>query len=180
MRPQDRGWSRALDKQMDFHKWCSSDAGRVYNFAYFTDILEKVTVDLVEEERNIQTTAIQLQGEVIETLWRADTLFVTSDMLHVLMQAAHDLPDDAQFDEEVLITPCGFCLFEEPITGQDRQGLNICVHGMMWKTVLGHSRMEETMEKMLVIYFLVDPNDVFAFNQGHVVSGPVVVGAEDQ
>jgi hypothetical protein len=151
-------WQRALDTQMDYHKWCSSDAGRLYNYTFFTDVLERVSDDLPSEQRRIEDAAKLMQHHIVQTLWQADTLYVTSDMLHVLMQAAHDLPEDAAFDEHILITKTGFCLFEEPITGTDRGGKTICMHGMAWDLMLSvdsHGKKEP----MLMIYFLVDPND---------------------
>ncbi len=160
MRPEDRGWSRALDIQMDYHKWCSSSQGKVYNYTFFLDVLERVTSDIPDAQPTLGTSAAQLAHDVIEALWQADTLFVTSDMLHVLQQAAHDLPEDAPVDEHVLITPNGFCLFEEPLIGTDRKGQTVCIHGILWKKILGHKSSDpSTLEQMLILYFLVDPAD---------------------
>jgi hypothetical protein len=156
-------WSRALDLQMDYHRWCSSDGGKLYNLLFFADTLEKAAQrEPPLEVKTEETTnaSILLQQHLVQTLWQADTMFVTSDMLHVLMQAAADLPEDAAFDEHVLITPCGFCLFEEPIVREDGQGGQTAMTGIAWRTIMGTMGSDDAeVNKMLLIYFLVDPDD---------------------
>lgn len=166
------GWHRALDIQMGTHKWGKSDFGFVYNRAFFETVVEKT------DERSsratpreiIQLTAHGLAQHFQRALWRADCMYVTSDMLHLLMQAAHDLPADATFDDHMLICPRGFCLFEEPIVGTDRHGKNILFHAILWDATL-LSRATGTypttqqhpenkdLKNGIIVYFLVDPTD---------------------
>lgn len=74
------------------------------------------------------------------------------------MEKLCDLPEEAVLNEQTLITPCGFCLFEEPIVGDDLRGGRTAINGLAWNNVL-NSNKEHEMEKMLLLYFLVDPND---------------------
>jgi hypothetical protein len=154
-------WSRALDMQMEYHRWCSSDGGKLYNLLFFADTLEKASEQkppLEVTDAETRNASVILQQHLVQTLWQADTMFVTSDMLHVLIQAAADLPEDAAFDEHTLITPCGFCLFEEPLVGNDGHGGQTAMTGIAWRTILGVVDGGE-VDKMLLIYFLVDPDD---------------------
>ena len=156
------GWSRALDIQMDTHKWASSPPGKLYNYGFFLTVLESVTGKDDKRQDIIDPAAQLLAQNYVETLWQADTMFVTTDMLHLLMQAAADLPEDTTFDDHALITKCGFCLFEEPLMGTDRKGKGICFHGMTWFTeVVGQVDEVGNIERVptIIIYFLVDPLD---------------------
>lgn len=153
-------WERALDVQMDYHRWCSSDGGTLYNFGFFQSLLESAAFG----SKYNDSASIMLSKLLVQTLWQGDTLYVTSDMMHVLMQAAADLPDDATFDEHTLITPCGFCLFEEPIMGIDGRGKTMCFNGIAWKKTVGQVDIEgeedpRPAEPVLILYFLVDPHD---------------------
>ena len=159
------GWHRALDVQIGTHKWCQHEDGRRYNALLFGDIIERIT-DYQADLGFVSATSLSLNDLYMETLWRGDTLFVTSDMMHVLMQAAHDLPEDATFDEHNLITTRAFCMFEEPIVGIDRHGKRICFHGMVWaKELIGNEVERKTG---VMIYFLVDPSDpADDYNEGY-------------
>jgi len=154
------GWHRALDVQMDTHKWCLSDLGALYNFGFMGEVMSKVLDSKNPEmdEHALRLVSISLSEVYVQALYRADTLYITSDMMHMLLQAAHDLPEDAQFDEHVLITPTGFCLFEEPIVGVDRHEKKILIHGLVWSKQLLQSR-EDGKDMGVVIFFLVDPTD---------------------
>ena len=165
-------WQRALDVQMDFWKWCDSAPGRTYNYCFFLEVLNKLGF---EDETNVGPPSAQLARHLISTLWQADTMYVTSDMLHLLMQAAQDLPEEATFDEKTLITPNGFCLFEEPIVGSYSNGETILFHGMTWKVDVVNVSNDPTkmgkQDRCIVIYFLVDPtDDRDAYNQKFVSS----------
>jgi hypothetical protein len=131
---------------------------------FFGDVLDRITAGMPDHTDGLNAQAsVHLHKVLTETLWRADTLFVTSDMMHILMQAAHDLPADAEFDEHVLITPNGFCLFEEPIIGVDRHDKKILFHGIAWsKQMINRSDSPDVVGDRgmgLIIFFLVDPTD---------------------
>lgn len=171
------GWHRALDIQMDTHKWAISEKGRWYNIVFFNTVLEKVVKGTFDPDPNapvdpeLVAASAALAAVYGEALYRADTMYVTSDMLHILMAAAHDLPADAAFDEHVLITDRGFCLFEEPIVGTDSKGRSTCINGMVWFKDLIHRTSDNyeltEPELGLIIYFLVDPYaQEDAYNQG--------------
>lgn len=149
MRVQE-GWHRALDAQMDCHKFYLSEDGKVIAGTFF---LHAMDIDLDAASRQDLVYSLETTNDLVTTLWRADTMFVTSDMLQVLLQAAHDLPDEACFDEKILITPIGFCLLEEPIVGEDRNGYVVHVHGMAWNVI---PRGDDVY---VVVYFLTDMAD---------------------
>ena len=162
------GWHRALDVQMALHKWCLSAEGTVYNYAFFADLLSRVADE--EDDEIIVAASAGVQQVFKETLWRADTLYVTSDMMHVLMAAAQDLPEDATFDEHVLITSNGFCMFEEPIVGIDRHQKKVLFHGIAWSKQMIRKSPHPDIDKGmgLVIFFLVDPTDPLDdYNKGY-------------
>lgn len=144
-------WQHALDVQMDTHKWMGNHYGTLYTQGFFEDLLKY-------REKEFPHEAVILHNNIVQTLWRADTMFVTKDMQHLLLQAAHDLPDDAAFDLHTLITPIGFCLFEEPMYGKDTQGSTLGVSGIAW-----HTAAVENMEGVTVcaIYFFTDTADQF-------------------
>ena len=191
-------WQRALDLQMDYWKWCNLDEGAMYNASYFLDVLDRVTSqarpDLDQKERLIPHT-LNITKHFMSSLWRADTMYVTADMLHLMMQAAHDLPEDVVFDEHTLITRCGFCLFEEPLFGTDRSGSTVLIHGFLWDLQVVMMTDDEYVmafpeeqlgerTRTIMLYFLCDPHDsrdeynadfVDAFRKMGVPSPPMSV-----
>jgi hypothetical protein len=102
-----------------------------------------------------------------QTLWLADTIYITTDMQHLLMQAAHDLPQDIRFDIHSLLTPRGFCMFEETIYGEDVAGKKIAMSGIAWNEVLISETPyhlpipdDETPDKAVLIYFFTPTDDM--------------------
>ena len=152
------GWHRALDIQMETHKWCLQDTPALYNVGFMSSVIGHVAEDELSSPL-VTGTSIVLSKLFTETMWQADTLYVTSDMMHILMQAAHDLPADASFDDHVLITPTGFCMFEEPIVGTDRRDKRILIHAIAWQKQLLQTTDSGEKKMGLVIFFLVDPLD---------------------
>lgn len=158
------GWHRALDLQMDLHKWCRSDYGARYLYAHFWDTLGPDSIeDITLGYDDRETSAAELAAHVAVTLWRGDTIYVTSDMLHLLLQAAHDLPAEAEFDSHVLITRFGFCLFEEPLEGVDRSGRAVRLHAISWENAPVRSPKydpeRQEIGEAIIVYFWVDPYD---------------------
>lgn len=156
-------WMHAMDVQLDTFKWGAGE-GALYNLYFMQDLLQRVAGDTDNQGNPVTDSllaeaATELWQMYQGCLWKSDTIFVTSDMLHLLMTASESLPEDAKFDEHVLITENGFALFHEPIVGTDRSGGRVMFHGMCWTTrmILNHDTMEK--EKGVYIFFLVDPND---------------------
>jgi hypothetical protein len=156
-----QGWHRALDVQMDTHKWCLSNYGSEYNMIVFASLLGRPEIyERFGYGDNDDDSHIALAASMAMTLWRADTIYVTTDMLHIMLQAAHDLPDTVTFDEHTLITPNGFCLFEEALEGKDRNGKNMLVHAMAWtKEHITNPIIGEPPIDAIILYFMVDPTD---------------------
>lgn len=162
------GWHRALDVQLDTHKWGTTYRGMAYNYSFMLSMFSD-SADLVDE-REFTPTYTEFCKEMEEhyqiSLWRGDTIYITSDMLHVIMQAAEDLPDDVQFDPKTLMSQYGFALFEEAILGTDLNGKTIATHGIAWecnpvRPEFGIRDIEPGDLKMAsVIYFLTDPCDL--------------------
>ena len=158
-----QGWHRALDVQLDTHKWCLSEFGSSYNMIVFQSLLsnwpEGTSLrDYVGD--NGDDSHIMLAASMAGTLWRADTIYVTTDMLHIMLQAAHDLPDDVTFDDHTLITPNGFCLFEEALEGRDRNDKLMLVHAIAWeKQLITNEDPQLPPIQAIILYFMVDPTD---------------------
>lgn len=163
---RNNGWSRALDLQMDQLKWQSSKFGEAYTISFFEELLTKQAPYGAERsEFHALLEAKQLDYNVRTSLHRGDTIFVTSDMLHILLQAANDLPSDATIDLHKLITPIGFAVFEEPLHGRDKNDLNIGVSAILWHET--RSR-EDPDYKAVAVYFFTDTNDALDdFNKHH-------------
>lgn len=155
---QHEGWELALDIQMDTHKWCMENHGEIFHQAMIHSLFTRGNhiPHLHEDSPEIKNIVHHLQ----ETLWRADTIFVTRDMQHLLMQAAHDLPDDFVFDFHDLLSPRGFVLFEEPMEGTDLRGGTVMMHGILWEhsPVAASEKHPESTEAIMV-YMLTDPHD---------------------
>lgn len=156
------GWHRALDMQLDTCKWCLSDMGMAINGYFFEEIVRKATlrVPYVNEgspsdlERGARHTAKEFQA----LLYRADTCYVTTDMLHVLLQAAHDLPNDVYWEPQMLLTREGFCLFEEPIYGTEAGGRNVGISALAWD-LKPFTNAEGELKQVCHVFFLTDMND---------------------
>ncbi len=142
------GWHRAIDTQMDTHKYYLSE-GTAFGLAFFQNVLEPAPDDEV----------LSLFRNFITGLYRGDTIYVTSDIQHILMQAAHDLPDEVRADVHTLITPQGFCLFEEPMYGEDRKGKRIGMHGLTWNASKIIDPKSSELLDVIPVYFLTDPSD---------------------
>jgi hypothetical protein len=159
---RNHSWMRALDIQMDTYKWCREDFGMIYNTGVFESLLSSEAEDY--------TSSADLAGHLLQTLWRADTIYVTSDMLHLLMQAAHDLPAEAEFDYHTLISPFGFAYFEEPIYGTDKHGQQLSVNAIAWENAPVAATPEHTgpLAQAIMVYFFVDPHDEYdSYNAEH-------------
>lgn len=147
MAVENNGWMRALDVQMDMLKWHQSDFGQRFTSNFFENILTKelntpgVTLDMV-----LKDTAT-LERNTREMLWRGDTMYVTTDMEHIILQAAHDLPEDYRWDVHSLLCPLGFCMLEETLYGVDKSGISMGVTALSWYEMLRDG------ERMVVITF---------------------------
>jgi len=150
------GWHRALDVQMDTVKWLRQEYGAIYSYNFFNNLVKG------ENDDGIFTLIHHLQS----TMYQADTIFVTSDMLHLLLQAAHDLPEDVCWDKHALITRRGFVLFEEPIDGTDKNSRNVTIHALAWEYAPTGDGKEA-----IIIYYLTDPTDFNdEFNEQYVAN----------
>lgn len=160
------GWHRALDVQMDTRKWCASPIGIELNARFFRLLVEKLESPVYKDVpsevilQGARTTAHDMQI----LLHRADTCYITRDMMHVLVQAAHDLPDEACWDAHTLLTPRGFCLFEEPLYGEDRSGLTMVVSALLWDLAPINRPNTELEEAIHVFFFASMHDDHDAFN----------------
>jgi hypothetical protein len=158
---RNEAWQRALDVQMDYHKWCSGDGGKLYNYFFFEDILKKAAEGFSNppdiKEEDVEKGCRILTYQLVDTLWQADTMFVTSDMLHLMMQAAEDLPDDAVVDDHIFVTKTGFMLLEEPIVGTDRHGDTVMIDALTWFVERVRYGGDSEPTESLILYMLVDP-----------------------
>jgi hypothetical protein len=157
------GWQHALDVQMDQQKWHVSDDGDRWTRYFFESYFDKFR-DLYEEYPLwAEAEAWRTNQNLKECLYRGDTIFVTKDMQHLLLQAAHDLPSDIRFDIRTLITPMGFVLLEETMYGQDAHDKKLGVNAMAWHvvrlaTVDDHD--PDISRDGLIIYFFTPTDDV--------------------
>lgn len=168
-------WKLALDVQMDMHKWHASEDGLALTFGFFDDFFNR-KVDQTSKhpytKNDRESDAVKMAKNIVSTLWRADTMYVTTEMQHLLLQAAHDLPPDAEFNVQNLITPVGFCLFEETMYGEDVHGDTVAVSGMAWHTApvrewfdedTGETHSLDEPQTVIAIYFYTptdDPEDI--------------------
>lgn len=159
-------WHRALDVQLDTHKWGQTDRGAAYNYSFMLSMFND-SADLVDtRETSYQEFCLEMEKHFQISLWRGDTIYITSDMLHVIMQAAEDLPDDVTFDPKTLMSQYGFALFEEAILGEDANGETLSITGIAWecnpvRPEFGIGGLEPGDLKIAtVIYFLTDPHDL--------------------
>jgi hypothetical protein len=146
-------WHRALDVQMDTLKWIRDGQGSGFIYNFFSSLYHSNPDEFHGE-------VFDLVHRVQATLWRADTIFITTDMMHLLLQAAHDLPEDIVWDSHILISKMGFVLFEEPIDGVDRSNRQVTMHGLAWENI----RLAATEEypdgrDVIMIYYFTDPTD---------------------
>lgn len=146
-------WQSALDIQMDQLKWQRTRVGEGYTRNFFENILSKEYSDIATVDKIISDASVMISN-VIETLWRGDTMFVTEDMQHLILQAAHDLPDEYRFDMHTLLCPIGFCLLEETMYGEDKNGRTMGVSAISWNHVLHGSG-----NRLLVIHFWTSTHD---------------------
>lgn len=162
------GWHRALDIQLDTHKWGNTERGMAYNYGFMLSMFSD-SADLIDENDLTPTYTefcLEMERHFQTTLWRGDTIYITSDMLHVIMQAAEDLPEDLELDPKTLMSQYGFALFEEAILGEDAQGKTLTVRGIAWecnpvRPEFGIGNIQPGDLKMAaVIYFLTDPYDL--------------------
>lgn len=153
------GWQRALDIQMDTMKWCQSDIGMALNAGFFSLLVERLDLRSEASLPEFQIIgAMNTARDFQALLWRADTCYVTSDMLNVLLQAAHDLPDDICWDSHTLLTPRGFLLLEEPLHGLDANGDIIGVSALAWELHRFPDR-EGNPREAVHIFFMTDTDD---------------------
>lgn len=158
------GWKAALDVQMDVLKWHSSTLGALVSAEYYYNAY----TDAHNGDGDSPELRIYFEGQALaesklitETLWRGDTCYVTSDMLHLVLQAAHDMPlDEIHIDFKNLMTPMGFVLMEEPIAGVDVNGEPVVFHAMAWNAhELAYNLDTSEQEKALRIYFFSHNSD---------------------
>jgi hypothetical protein len=152
------GWHRALDVQMETHKWCLSSAGRKINESVFWSLLTDMGRQWVDQDTDRESR--NLSGHLIETLWRADTIYVTADMENLMVQAAEDLPDDVTFDVRVCMSKHGFVLLEQPIRGFDRKDREVRIIAFAWEITPIFAQGRNETKEAIMIYFFVNPLDV--------------------
>lgn len=168
---EHHGWTRALDVQMELLKWHKTQDGIDFTAGYLMNLYTGIHRDKHEFTPTqillMETLANEEAKLPIETLWRGDTCYITADMLHLIMQAAHDMPDDEiVVDFRNLMTPVGFVLLEEGIYGEDASNKVCGFHAMAWNALeLKHNPHTEEMEKALEIYFFSDNFDEASENQ---------------
>lgn len=157
MAPHYENWHRALDVQMELQRWSITEYGHKYHAGFLWSVL--TSKGTRHRDLGARQTEEELASRLESVLYRADTIFVTQDMQHVLLQAAHDLPDEIVFDSHMLLTPMGFCLFEEPMYGVDRYGSQIAVHAIAWDWIPVTFMDTHDEGEIISIYFFTDPND---------------------
>jgi len=135
---------------MDTVKWLAEDHGLVYTYGFMESIFDNPD----------NKTIITVMKHYTSAMYQADTIYVTTDMMHILLQAAHDLPDDVVFDSHVLLSKRGFVLFEEPIEGIDRHGKTVVLHALLWELdrVAANEKQPDGSE-VIMLYFMTDPMD---------------------
>lgn len=149
-------WHLALEHQLEAHKWHQELP--VYLDIFFKSIFTRQVPDGTVVD--IPDSQLRLYPRlVIETLWRADTIYITRDMEHLLLQAAHDLPEEATFDAHSLLTPMGFLYFEEPIEGKDVHGQTMTINAFAWKLdhAIDFERDSQEIEVIHTFFFSSDP-----------------------
>lgn len=152
------GWHRALDVQLDTHKWCLHPEGRRINkWVFYSLITDKGRI-LTDADSEYE--AENLSDHLIETLWRGDTIFITSEMINLITQAAEDLPDDVTFDVRTIMSKYGFVLLEEPIHGEDRSGRPVAIAAFAWEITPMFNAATDKMVEAIMIYYFVDPFNV--------------------
>lgn len=146
----DHGWQHALDVQMDQLKWQNSDLGKAVTEGFFESIISK---SFKLPPGGVAINTMYHESLVRETLWRADTMYITTDMQHLIMQAAHDMPEDYTFDFHNLLCPIGFCLFEETMYGFDKANRKMAISGLSWNW------MESDPDKPTLVLHFWTPSD---------------------
>lgn len=134
-------WTQALEAQMDTHKCYLSPMGCRYFNGFLAQKYEEGTW------RDSSINAMYL--EFIETLWRADTMYVSADMHKLVNKAALDYEGGLYVLPQDVLTKRGFVLLEEPIWGEDVHGDKASCSAMAWASSLGHPNFT-------MLYFLVD------------------------
>lgn len=133
---------------MDLHKWHLADIGRRLTAGFFTSLFDAGVAKAREsgdpKYSHLHFDAAKLAGanqanffnmadRLTQTVWQADTLFVTQDMEEIILQAAHDLPNEAVcYDEHLLLCKTGFMLLDHPIIGMDAHGIETHVGAIAW------------------------------------------------
>lgn len=149
----NNGWMRALDIQMDMLKWHKTPFGQAFTTNFFSNILMKELLAGKATQKQVDHDVAQMEINTRQHLWRGDTMYVTTDMEHIILQAAHDLPDDYLWDAHTLLCPLGFCMLEEPIYGMDKNGIKMGVAAISWYEMLREG------ERLTVINFWSDSHD---------------------
>lgn len=152
----------ALDIQMDTQKWARSAEGQLFLRNFYGNLLNRKNVP-IEDIQETEDAAEQLAYNFMVTLYRADTIFITSDMMHLILQAAHDLPDEAAVcDPHLFLGPFGYVQFEEAILGEDINGVQMVVGGFCWhEQEVARVHPERTdMQNCVALHMVVDPDDV--------------------
>jgi hypothetical protein len=155
-------WHHALDVQMDTQKWSRSDEGKAMLISFFASLVDGNATDLARDLDNKSWEAgSTIAHNYTVTLYRGDTIFITADMHHLIMQAAHDLPDDAAIvDEHTMLSPFGFVFFEEPMQGEDKHGINVVVNGFAWSMqTVQNLQNDGKPHETVCLYMLTDPTD---------------------
>lgn len=157
---------RALDIQMELHKWYQADYGvelmQWYMEAVYAKGAEEINEEWGEDRRQAFRGYVQEENKVVpETFWRGDTCYVTSEMMHLVMQAAHDMKGhEIRVDFRNLMTPIGFVLMEEGIYGLDGNGCECGFHAIAWNaTHVRYNPDTDEVDRALDIFFLSSGED---------------------
>jgi hypothetical protein len=146
-------WKHALDLQHDCCNYYRSDDGIDAGSAFLMGLFRNYTPPL--------ETMRKIYMDMVSCLYQADTIYVTSDMIHLAMQAAHDMPDTTQFNMKSLLSIRGFVLLEEKIIGKDKSGLDYAVHAFAWERelILNPYNRDGGYAPGVGLYFFTDPYD---------------------
>lgn len=146
-------WHRALDIQMDLQKYSRTAEGAAYHY-HFAHALFKTNPRYEDQQ-----FATDVARDLPVVLHRADTIYVTEEMESLLLQAAHDLPWEYEFDPKSLLSPFGFVYLERSIVGVDVHGDSVTVKGFAWQVVPSTVEGYDGLRQTAIIYFFSDPND---------------------
>ena len=128
---RQEGWHLALEHQLEALKWTMEYPDYLPDFydSFFQRQDEPEKAELPEWAAEEAPKYSILTRQM---LYRGDTIYITRDMEHLLLQAAHDLPDDVTCDVRQVLTPIGFLYLADSIEGQDTNEELITFRALGW------------------------------------------------